>query len=105
MQKEYGKTFPWIYQRYLDWFRVHARPEAHPKTEEELIGFHIGGEDVYDGSLIQLHRLIYSVPLTGSEALSGKAELFGFSELNLMEKSDAGDDDVVAVTAIEYELL
>lgn len=96
-------TFPWVYQSYLKWFADHARPGAVPKQEEELAGAHSYNEDIFDDGHIVLSRMVYYVMLGPSEAQSGQPELFGFTELNLMECN--GCEDVEQVIAVEYALL
>lgn len=96
-------TFTWVYQHYLNWFAERARPDAAPKPEDEIVGAYSYNEDVFDDGHIILSRMVYYVPLTSSEAKSGRPELFGFTELNLMEESS--DGDVEGITAVEYALL
>lgn len=96
-------TFTWVYQHYLAWFAEHARPGTAPKPEEQLVGAYSYNEDVFDDGHIILSRMVYYVPLPSSEAKSGRPELFGFTELNLMEESR--DGDIEGITAVEYALL
>lgn len=98
-----GCTFSWVYQSYLLWFSEHARPGAAPKPDEELIGAYSYNEDVFEDGHIYLNRVVYYVPLDSREAKSGKPEIFGFSELNLMEKDEIGD--IKGITPVEYELI
>lgn len=98
-----GCTFAWVYQCYLSWFRDRARPGAAPKQEEELIGAYSYNEDVFEDGHIYLNRVVYYVPLNSCEAKSGKPEVFGFSELNLLEKDCCGD--IEEIIPVEYALI
>ncbi|ANU54117.1 hypothetical protein I5Q82_10125 [Acutalibacter muris] len=98
-----GCTFTWVYQHYLSWFSDHARSDAIPKREEEIVGAHSYNEDVFSDGHISLNRVIYYVPLKQSEAKSGKPEIFGFTELNLLEEDSSGD--IEKITPVEYALL
>lgn len=98
-----GCNFTWIYQCYLDWFSSHARPGAAPMPEEELAGVQAYNEDVFDNGSIVLSRVVYYVPLAPSEAKSGRPELFGFTELNLLQGN--GEGDIRDIAPVEYALL
>ncbi len=102
-----GNTFEWVYQRYLEWFHSKARQNAKPKSAEDVIGFHLFHEDVFESQRLILSRMIYSIPLLTSESDTGKAEFFTFSELNLMEKvfTNDGEDEIEEIVPVEYVVL
>lgn len=96
-------TFSWIYQTYLEWFSGRARPGAVPRQEEEIAGASCYSEEIFDNGHVVLNRVVYYVPLKASEAISGVPEMFGFTELNLMEANP--DGDIEEITPVEYALL
>lgn len=96
-------TFSWVYQYYLAWFADRAQPGAAPKSEEEIIGTYSYNEDIFDDGHITLSRVVHYVPLTSREAKSGKPELFGFTELNLIE--ERSDGEIAKIVPVEYTLL
>lgn len=98
-----GCTFSWVYQRYLSWFTDHARDDAVPKLEEEMAEAYSYNEDVFDDGHILLNRIVYFVPLNSWETKSGNQEMFGFTELNLLEEDSVGD--VERVVSVEYALI
>ena len=98
-----GCTFAWVYQRYLSWFSDHARSGAAPKTEEDLAGTYSYNEDVFDDGHILLNRVVYYVTLSPPESSSGRPEVFGFTELNMMKQDPGGD--IEELVPVEYALL
>ncbi len=90
-----------LHSRYLDWFRERAGNRSAPWDEEDFPRFQSFHEDVYENDRILLNRVYYSIPLSPSDSLSGKLEVFSFSELNLMEKDG---DDIIDICPVEYRL-
>lgn len=90
-----------FYSRYLDWFQKRAAKNAVPWAEEDLPRFQSFHEDVYENDRIILNRMYYSIPLPSSTSLSGKLEIFSFSELNLLEKEG---HEIVNICPVEYQI-
>ncbi len=100
-----NQDFQAIYQSYLSWFRERAAECALPKTEEELLGFQIFHEDIFEDSNILLNRMYFAIPLSPSQNRSGSLETFAFSELNLMLKiRHSGIDEITNILPVEYRL-
>ncbi len=90
-----------LYARYLNWFQERAGEEALPWDEEDFPRFQSFHEDVYETARLLLNRMYYIVPLSPTSSLSGKLEVFTFSELNLLEKDG---DEIVDVRPVEYRV-
>ncbi len=95
-----GYSFDEAYGRYLSWFQEKAAAGAVPKDREEILGFQLCHEDVYQDDTMLLNRMYFVIPLLPSESKSGQLELFAISELNLMRKTGGASEDF---TPIEYE--
>lgn len=103
MKKSILCSFDWLYQSYLSWFHSHARPEAFPKNGEEIVSSFSNSEEIFNNGRVVLNRLVYYVTLPSADSVSGKPEVFGFTELNLME--DDGCGNFLEVTPVEYAVL
>lgn len=94
-----------IYEDYLEWFRLRAKPGAVPWDKERLLGRPTVEEDLLEDQRRVFNRCYYHVPLPAGQSLSGQVELFSFSVLYLLEKSDAIGDENDALThsvALEF---
>lgn len=101
MKTQLITNFEALYSRYLDWFRERAKKEVIPLEKECFPQFQSFHEDVYETDRLLLNRMYYMIPISPLESLTGKLEIFSFSELNLMEKSK---DDISDLRTVEYRV-